>query len=122
MYKILKTRVFQKTKRSCARGAVKGAKGACNSRNFVVYYRCCLWVNPSQHCLLGAISSVGQSYRLITGWSKVRALDGPPNNFISHGALAQLGARNTGSVEVRGSNPLCSTIKKKDTSCGCLSF
>ena len=25
-----------------------------------------------------AISSVGQSYRLITGWSKVRALDGPP--------------------------------------------
>ena len=25
------------------------------------------------------------------------------------GALAQLGARNTGSVEVRGSNPLCST-------------
>ena len=25
-----------------------------------------------------AISSVGQSHRLITGWSKVRALDGPP--------------------------------------------
>lgn len=25
------------------------------------------------------------------------------------GALAQLGARHTGSVEVRGSNPLCST-------------
>ena len=34
-------------------------------------------------------------------------------NFISHGALAQLGARNTGSVEVRGSNPLCSTIRTK---------
>ena len=26
------------------------------------------------------ISSVGQSHRLITGWSKVRALDGPPTN------------------------------------------
>ena len=30
----------------------------------------------------------------------------------SHGALAQLGAHNTGSVGVRGSNPLCSTNKK----------
>ena len=30
-----------------------------------------------------AISSVGQSYRLITGWSKVRALDGPPKKGIS---------------------------------------
>ena len=59
-----------------------------------------------------AISSVGQSYRLITGWSKVRALDGPPNFKTSYGALAQLGARNTGSVEVRGSNPLCSTKKQ----------
>ena len=28
---------------------------------------------------------------------------------VSHGALAQLGAHNTGSVGVRGSNPLCST-------------
>ena len=28
------------------------------------------------------------------------------------GALAQLGAHNTGSVGVRGSNPLCSTILK----------
>ncbi len=30
----------------------------------------------------------------------------------SVGALAQLGAHNTGSVGVRGSNPLCSTRKK----------
>ena len=29
-----------------------------------------------------------------------------------NGALAQLGAHNTGSVGVRGSNPLCSTRKK----------
>ena len=28
------------------------------------------------------------------------------------GALAQLGAHNTGSVGVRGSNPLCSTTKE----------
>ena len=28
------------------------------------------------------------------------------------GALAQLGAHNTGSVGVRGSNPLCSTKKR----------
>ena len=27
---------------------------------------------------------------------------------IDEGALAQLGARNTGSVEVTGSNPVCS--------------
>ena len=30
----------------------------------------------------------------------------------THGALAQLGAHNTGSVGVRGSSPLCSTKKK----------
>ena len=29
------------------------------------------------------------------------------------GALAQLGAHNTGSVGVRGSNPLCSTNKNR---------
>ena len=31
---------------------------------------------------------------------------------ITRGALAQLGAHNTGSVGVRGSSPLCSTRKK----------
>ena len=31
-----------------------------------------------------------------------------------YGVLAQLGAHNTGSVGVRGSNPLCSTIKKAE--------
>ena len=31
---------------------------------------------------------------------------------VSHGALAQLGAHNTGSVGVRGSNPLCSTSRQ----------
>ena len=34
------------------------------------------------------------------------------NNNVN-GALAQLGAHNTGSVGVRGSNPLCSTNKKR---------
>ncbi len=34
------------------------------------------------------------------------------NKFI-RGALAQLGAHNTGSVGVRGSNPLCSTKRSK---------
>ena len=29
--------------------------------------------------------------------------------YTANGVLAQLGARHTGSVEVRGSNPLCST-------------
>ena len=28
--------------------------------------------------------------------------------YYVHGALAQLGARHTGSVEVTGSNPVCS--------------
>ncbi len=31
--------------------------------------------------------------------------------YYAHGALAQLGAHNTGSVGVRGSSPLCSTRK-----------
>ena len=33
-----------------------------------------------------------------------------------YGVLAQLGAHHTGSVGVRGSNPLCSTIKTADFS------
>ena len=33
-------------------------------------------------------------------------------NIPVNGALAQLGAHHTGSVGVRGSNPLCSTIFK----------
>ena len=33
-----------------------------------------------------------------------------------NGALAQLGERYTGSVEVSGSIPLCSTIKKESES------
>jgi hypothetical protein len=35
-----------------------------------------------------------------------------PNKTNRYGALAQLGERYTGSVEVSGSNPLCSTIKR----------
>ena len=38
--------------------------------------------------------------------------------IYSFGALAQLGAHNTGSVGVRGSNPLCST-KKALAFCKC---
>jgi hypothetical protein len=34
-----------------------------------------------------------------------------PKKITRYGALAQLGERYTGSVEVSGSNPLCSTIK-----------
>lgn len=34
--------------------------------------------------------------------------------IISHGALAQLGAHDTGSVGVRGSSPLCSTNRVLD--------
>lgn len=30
--------------------------------------------------------------------------------YYVHGALAQLGARHTGSVEVTGSNPVCSIL------------
>ena len=36
------------------------------------------------------------------------------SNKKSHGALAQLGAHDTGSVGVTGSSPVCS-ITKKDT-------
>ena len=48
--------------------------------------------------------------------SRVRVL--PPLLFlylIPCGALAQLGARHTGSVEARGSNPLCSILKTLGT-------
>ena len=42
---------------------------------------------------------------------KVQVLSGAPHFYNSsfHGALAQLGAHDTGSVGVRGSSPLCST-------------
>ena len=39
-----------------------------------------------------------------------------------YGALAQLGARNTGSVEVRGSNPLCSTTWNRGRTRGSFLF
>ena len=35
--------------------------------------------------------------------------------ILLYGALAQLGARHTGSVEVTGSNPVCSILFKKRT-------
>lgn len=34
--------------------------------------------------------------------------------FLRCGALAQLGERDAGSVEVSGSNPLCSTILRQN--------
>ena len=34
------------------------------------------------------------------------------DDYTTIGALAQLGAHHTGSVGVRGSNPLCSTNEK----------
>ena len=34
--------------------------------------------------------------------------------YFSFGALAQLGARHTGSVEVTGSNPVCSIVSVKN--------
>ena len=34
--------------------------------------------------------------------------------YFLHGALAQLGARHTGSVEATGSSPVCSTVKGED--------
>ena len=36
-------------------------------------------LHPDHGRLVRAFSSVGQSGRLITGWSKVRVLEGPPN-------------------------------------------
>ena len=40
---------------------------------------------------VGTISSVGQSHRLITGWSEVRDLDGPPIIWVDpHGAESSI--------------------------------
>ena len=38
-----------------------------------------------------AISSVGQSWRLITAWSRVQVLDGPPYSSYSNPILYEKG-------------------------------
>ena len=45
----------------------------------------------------------------IVGRTRVLYCRPQNDNLIDHGALAQLVARNVRIVEVRGSNPLCST-------------
>ena len=40
---------------------------------------------------------------------KILAFSKKHGTMIKHGALAQLGARHTGSVEATGSSPVCST-------------
>ena len=55
-------------------------------------------------------------------WDKVLDLvNGHPYHARLFGALAQLGERNTGSVEVSGSIPLGST-KNKSLACKCGGF
>lgn len=41
-------------------------------------------------------------------------------SYVLFGALAQLGERYTGSVEVSGSIPLCSTKKRQSVKADCL--
>ena len=43
---------------------------------------------------------------------KILAFSKKHGTMIKHGALAQLGARHTGSVEATGSSPVCSIFKK----------
>ena len=45
---------------------------------------------------------------------KILAFSKKHGTMIKHGALAQLGARHTGSVEATGSSPVCSTVKGED--------
>ena len=51
--------------------------------------------------MIWAISSVGQSSRLITGRSGVRVPDGPPN----HRGIAQLVEQRSPKPRAEGSNP-----------------
>lgn len=44
---------------------------------------------------------------------KILAFSKKHGTMIKHGALAQLGARHTGSVEATGSSPVCSTFDFK---------
>ncbi len=77
-----------------------------------------------------ACSSVGQSVRLITGRSQVRALSGPPSLTIVaparaesplgrllRGDVAQLGERGLCKPEVVGSIPIVSTNHSSRGSC-----
>ena len=54
-------------------------------KSFIIIKRCVLKLNTER-----AFSSVGQSCRLITGWSTVRVREGPPNLNIIYGPVAQL--------------------------------
>ena len=57
-----------------------------------------------------AISSVGQSCRLITGWSGVRVPDGPPFFIFSYRGIAQLVEQRSPKPRAEGSNPSAPAI------------
>ena len=58
---------------------------------------------------LWAISSVGQSHRLITGWSGVRVPDGPP--YIGYSSVGR--SRRSPKPRAEGSSPFCPCQNKK---------
>ena len=58
--------------------------------------------------MIWAISSVGQSSRLITGRSGVRVPDGPPN----HRGIAQLVEQRSPKPRAEGSSPSAPAIKR----------
>ena len=62
----------------------------------------CFWI--------WAISSVGQSCRLITGWSGVRVPDGPPSFIFSYRGIAQLVEQRSPKPRAEGSSPSAPAI------------
>ncbi len=58
-----------------------------------------------------AISSVGYSNRLITGWSGVRVPDGPPYKYRG---IAQLVEQRSPKPRAEGSSPSAPAIKKSE--------
>ena len=61
--------------------------------------------------LIWAISSVGQSNRLITGWSGVRVPDGPP---IKYRGIAQLVEQRSPKPRAEGSSPSAPAKEKSE--------
>ena len=69
------------------------------------------------------ISSVGQSHRLITGWSKVRALDGPPRKKHAQACFFQRSVPLSRNVKRPADVKCASRVKCAfGTNCGTLHF
>ena len=71
----------------------------------VLYWLFNEWLSPTIFSTYGHVKKINKFYRKIFDYGRINA----DNTHPLCGAIAQLGERNTGSVEVSGSIPLSST-------------